>query len=566
MVNGPPKTSERTNGITMADKLNCIFGTVLAKGTLRQDFLSSVVVFLVALPLCMGIAIASGVPTEQAAAVGIITGITGGIVVGLFAGSPLLVTGPAAGLSVLVFDLVQRFGWEKIGLIVLISGLIQLVAGLVKLGQWFRAVSPAVIYGMLAGIGVLIIVSQFHIMLDDAPRESGLANIAALPEAIWRGIVPTENATHDSAARIGLLTIAILVFWKKLAPQVLKTVPAPLVAVIAATGAAAAFGVSINQVTLPENLATAISLPSLAGLNTWDAWQPLLIAALSIAFIASAETLLSAAAVDQMHQGPRTRYDRELAAQGIGNMVSGFLGALPMTGVIVRSATNVQAGARSAKSEILHSVWLLLFVVFFPFILRLIPTASLAAILVYTGFKLVDLKVVRELRKFGVSEVLIYVATVLLIVGVDLLTGVIAGVALSVLKLLVTFSHLRIRSHDDPLRKKSDLYLEGTATFLRLPKLAAALESVAHDRELHVHFDHLDYIDHACLNLLVSWEKQHSATGGSLVIDWDSLTARFHQPRNGASSGNEYAHGNGNGHTAAGAAGGSRRQAHAQSA
>jgi MFS superfamily sulfate permease-like transporter len=412
----------------------------------------------------------------------------------------------------------------------------------------------------------LIIVSQFHIMLDDAPRENGLANIAALPEAVWRGIVPTANVSHDNAARIGLLTIAILVFWKKLVPRALKNVPAPLVAVIAATGVTATFGVSINQVTLPENLAAAISLPSFWDLNTWQAWQPLLVAALSIAFIASAETLLSAAAVDQMHQGPRTRYDQELTAQGIGNMVSGFLGALPMTGVIVRSATNVQAGARSSKSEIMHSVWLLLFVVFFPFILRLIPTASLAAILVYTGFKLVDLKVVRELRKFGLSEVLIYIATVLLIVGVDLLTGVIAGVALSVLKLLVTFSHLRIRSHDEPARKKSHLYLEGTATFLRLPKLAAALEAVAHDRELHVHFEHLDYIDHACLNLLMSWEKQHSATGGSLVIDWDSLTARFHQPRNGGSNGNGDANGNGNGHTAAIAAAGNRRQTQVQSA
>jgi MFS superfamily sulfate permease-like transporter len=522
----------------MNNKLKYGLSFITEKATWRHDLLASIVVFLVALPLCMGIAIASGVPAEKAAAVGIITGIVGGIVVGLFAGSPLLVTGPAAGLSVLVFDLVQRFGWEKIGLIVLISGLIQFLAGVGRLGQWFRAVSPAVIYGMLAGIGVLIIVSQFHIMLDDAPRENGIANIVALPEAIWRGIVPTENASHNAAARIGLLTIAILIFWKKLAPRSLKKVPAPLVAVIVATATTVGLGVNIKQVPLPDDLSAAITLPSVAGLDTWSSWQPLLIAALSIAFIASAETLLSAAAVDQMHQGPRTRYDRELAAQGIGNMASGFLGALPMTGVIVRSAANVQAGARTAKSEILHGVWLLMFVVLFPTVLRLIPTASLAAILVYTGFKLVDLKVVRELRKFGASEVLVYLATVSAIVGLDLLTGVIIGVGLSMFKLLITFSHLRIRTHDNPARKQSDLYLEGTATFLRLPKLAAALEAVPHDRELHVHFDHLDYIDHACLNLLMNWEKQHSATGGGLVLDWDSLTARFHQPRNGGGNGN----------------------------
>jgi MFS superfamily sulfate permease-like transporter len=426
---------------------------------------------------------------------------------------------------------VQRFGWEKIGLVVLVSGLIQMAAGLLKLGQWFRAVSPAVIHGMLAGIGLLIVASQFHIMLDDAPRGSGLANLAALPEAVWRGIVPTHNATHDTAARIGLLTIAILMFWKKLAPGRLKLVPAPLVAVVAATVATVALGLSIKQVALPSNLLSAVTLPSLAELDGWGAWQSLLVAALSIAFIASAETLLSAAAVDQMHRGPRTRYDRELVAQGIGTTGSGFLGALPMTGVIVRSAANVQAGAKSNKSEILHGIWLLLAVVLLPFVLRLVPAASLAAILVYTGFKLMDLKVVRNLRQYGLYEVFIYAATVLIIVVADLLTGVIVGIALSLVKLLLTFSHLDIRHQDDPVQARSDLFLEGAATFLRLPRLAAALESVPANRELHVHFEHLNYIDHACLDLLMNWEKQHAATGGSLVIDWDSLAARFHQPR-----------------------------------
>lgn len=499
------------------------------ESTWRHDLLASVVVFLVALPLCMGIAIASGVPAENAAAVGIISGIVGGIVVGLLAGSPLLITGPAAGLSMLVYELVQEFGWERIGLIVLLSGTFQVVAGLLRLGQWFRAVSPAVIHGMLAGIGVLILVSQFHIMLDDSPRRSGIENITSMPEAIYRGIVPSNNTTHDDAARIGILTIAIIVFWKLLAPGKLKVVPAPLVAVAIATLATVALDLPIKQVSLPDNLLSAVTLPAVAELDTLSAWQPLLLAAASIAFIASAETLLSASAVDQMHRGPRTRYDRELVAQGVGNMASGFLGALPMTGVIVRSAANVEAGARSNKSEILHGVWLLLFVCVFPFILRWVPTASLAAILVYTGYKLVDVKVIRSLLQFGKSEVAIYAATMIVIVAEDLLTGVLTGIALSVIKLVVTFSYLGVRTEDDPTRKRTALYLEGTATFLRLPKLAAALDAVPADRELHIHFEHLDYIDHACLDLLMSWEKQHEATGGSLVIDWESLTARFHE-------------------------------------
>jgi MFS superfamily sulfate permease-like transporter len=294
---------------------------------------------------------------------------------------------------------------------------------------------------------------------------------------------------------------------------------------------------SIKQVELPDNLLSVISLPSLEGLDMLGAWQPLLLAAASIAFIASAETLLSATAVDQMHQGPRTRYDRELAAQGVGNLVSGLLGGLPMTGVIVRSAANVEAGARSSKSEILHGVWLLVFVCLFPFLLRVIPTASLAAILVFTGYKLVDQKAIRTLAHYGKSEVFIYAATVIMIVAADLLTGVVVGFALSVIKLVITFSHLHVHVDDDSEQRRTVLHLEGTATFIRLPKLAAALEAVPPDRELHVHFEHLDYIDHACLDLLMNWEKQHSASGGSLVIDWDRLTARFREfGRNGKSS------------------------------
>jgi MFS superfamily sulfate permease-like transporter len=510
----------------------------LRDGTWRHDLLASVVVFLVALPLCMGIAIASGVPAEKAAAVGILTGIIGGIVVGTFAGSPLLITGPAAGLSVLVYELIQKFGWEMIGLVVLISGGIQFVAGMLRLGQWFRAVSPAVIHGMLAGIGVLIVVSQFHIMLDDKPREDGIANILSLPEAVWRGIVPTENANHDTAARVGILTIVILAFWKKVAPSRLKLIPPPLVAVTTATLVTVLLNLPIKQVTLPDALTSAITWPSISGLTNWAAWQPIVMAAVSIAFIASAETLLSASAVDQMHQGPRTRYDRELMAQGLGNMVSGCVGALPMTGVIVRSAANVQAGARSQKSEILHGVWLLMFVSLFPFILRWIPTASLAAILVYTGFKLINVKMIGELKKYGISEVLIYIATIVCIVAFDLLTGVLAGFGLSILKLLATFSHLHVRIEDEPRSGRTNLYLEGTATFLRLPRLAAKLEQVPAGRELHVHFEDLEYIDHACLDLLINWGKQHSATGGSLVIDWESLTARFRQPGQLDSNGN----------------------------
>jgi MFS superfamily sulfate permease-like transporter len=514
-------------------------------GTVRRDFLASIVVFLVALPLCMGIALASGAPPEKAAAVGIITGIVGGLVVGILGGSALQVSGPAAGLSVLVYELAQEHGWATLGLIVLLAGAMQLAAGLLGLGQWFRAVSPAVIHGMLAGIGVLIFASQFHIMVDDQPRSSGLANLLSLPEAVWKGVVPTNgDVSHDWAARVGLLTIAIILLWKPLVPRALKVVPAPLVAVIVATTVTAALALPIRQVQIPGLLTDAIAFPTRGLVESWlPNWSTLLIAAASVAFIASAETLLCATAVDQLHQGPRTRYDRELAAQGVGNLICGFLGALPMTGVIVRSATNVEAGARTRLSAILHGVWLLLFVALLPWLLRFIPTAALAAILVYTGCKLVSVKAIRSLWGYGKSEVLIYAATLGTIVAKDLLTGVLLGIGLSIVKLLYTFSHLNVRLESDPQRRRTTLYLEGAATFIRLPRLAAALETVPPNTELHVHFEGLSYIDHACLDLLINWEKQHEATGGSLVVDWESLTARF---RSFGQSGNgNHGHNNG---------------------
>ena len=310
-------------------------------GKYTNDILSSVVVFLVALPLCMGISIASGVPP----ALGLITGIIGGIVVGSLAGSPLQVSGPAAGLAVLVWEMVRDYGIEALGPILMLSGLLQLTAGQLKVGQWFRAMSPAVIHGMLAGIGVLILASQFHVMLDDKPKQSGIANLLSIPEAIYAGIFPLDGSRHELAALIGILTITSLILWNKFRPAKLKLVPGALIAVLLATGLSQLLNLGVQRVEIPANLFDAIRIPTAETLKVLG--QPaLLLSAFAMAFIASAETLLSAAAVDRMQSKVRTNYDKELKAQGFGNMLCGFVGALPMTGVIVRSSANVQAGAR----------------------------------------------------------------------------------------------------------------------------------------------------------------------------------------------------------------------------
>ncbi len=492
---------------------------------LGKDLMASVVVFLVALPLCMGVAIASGVPPTS----GLITGIVGGIIVGAIAGSPLQVSGPAAGLTVLVWQLVQEHGLPMLGVIVLLAGLIQIAAGLLKLGQWFRAVSPAVIHGMLIGIGLLIITSQFHVMLDGKPVGNGIDNLLAIPDALSRAFSSGDASFY--AMWIGVESVAIMALWGAYAPKSLKVLPAPLIAVVVAMATAAYFKLPIAFVVVPDNIWSVIQYPTLEGLkHALD--TSILIAAVSVAFIASAETLLCATAVDQMHQGERTKYDKELTAQGLGNTICGFLGVLPMTGVIVRSSANIESGAKTRASAIFHGLWLLLFAAVVPFTLRYIPVSSLAAVLVFTGYKLAYPKALPKLLEYGRSEVAIAAVTIVTIVGTDLLKGVVLGLVLSLIKLLYVFSQLEISYAQDDENHVAHIVLHGSATLIRLPKLAAILEKIPPGAEVHVHFEKLHYIDHACLDLLSNWEKQHEATNGRLVIEWDDLSWKFHQRRN----------------------------------
>jgi MFS superfamily sulfate permease-like transporter len=496
-----------------------------AKRSIVNDLVASVVVFLVALPLCMGIAIASGVPPE----LGIITGIVGGIVVGTVAGSPLQVSGPAAGLAVIVWELVQQYGIEMLGPILMLAGLFQLLAGIFKLGQVFRAISPAVIYGMLAGIGVLIFASQFHVMFDLQPSAHGIDNLISIPSEIYKTIFATQGNNHLIAGIVAVTTIITLVLWEKFKPKRLKLLPGSLIAVVIATAIATVMKLPIQYVNVPDNLVSTIHLPKLE--NLIGVFKPsVLLEAMAIAFIASAESLLSAAAVDRLHFGPKTNFDRELAAQGFGNIICGALGALPMTGVIVRSSVNVEAGAKTRLSAILHGVWLLALVGVAPSVLNLIPTSSLAAILVVTGYKLVKVENIRKLQQYGRIPVFIYFATLGGILTADLLFGVLLGLVLSALKLIYKVSHLSIHVLEDENDQQIHVYLEGMATFIRLPYLAKVLEQIPPGKEIHIHLQMLSYIDHSCLDFLSMWEKQEEKKGSTVIMQRDRLIERYRKP------------------------------------
>ncbi|MDX3692084.1 SulP family inorganic anion transporter [Streptomyces europaeiscabiei] len=469
---------------------------------LRQDFGASLVVFLVALPLCVGVAVASGVPAE----LGLVTGIVGGLVAGLMPGSSLQVSGPAAGLTVLVFEAVRQFGLPALGVIVLAAGLLQLAMGALRLGRWFRAISVSVVEGMLAGIGLVIIAGQLYAAAGLKAPASGIDKIAGLPGAFTEAMGSTAAL---ASLAIGAGTIAVLVLWKRL-PKKAQLVPGALAAVLLATLATLAFSLPVANVEV-KGLLDSIQPP---GLDAFGALADVAILGTILAFtlIASAESLFSAAAVDRMHDGPRTEYDKELMAQGAGNTVCGLLGALPMTAVIVRSSANLQAGARTKASRVMHGVWLLLFAALLPGALALIPLPALAGILVHAGWKLIPFRAVVSLWRTHRGEALILVATAVAIVAVNMFEGVLIGLALSVAKTAWEASHIKLEVIDKgagPVQA----YLSGNATFLRLPKILDNLESLPQDRPVELHLTGLHHLDHACRTALENWASRHSATG-----------------------------------------------------
>ncbi|UQI46515.1 SulP family inorganic anion transporter [Streptomyces sp. HU2014] len=467
----------------------------------RRDVLASLVVFLVALPLCVGVAVASGVPAE----LGLITGIVGGLVAGALPGSSLQVSGPAAGMTVLVLEAVTEFGLGALGVLVLATGLLQVALGALRLGRWFRAISVAVVQGMLAGIGLVLLLGQLYTMAGRAQPHSGPAKLAGLPRLAAR--IATDRASLTAFA-VGALTIAVLVLWRRL-PAWARTVPAPLAAVALATAVTAAAGLRIAHVEV-QGLLRAVQPPGADDFGAL-AGPAVLGTVLAFTLIASAESLFSAAAVDRMHRGPRTDYDKELIAQGVGNTVCGALGALPMTAVIVRSAANVQAGARTSLSRILHGVWLLLFAALLPAAIGVIPLAALAGVLVHAGTRLIPVKEIRPLWREHRGEAVVLAVTTTAILVTNLFEGVLLGLVLAVVKTAWETSHLHVdvRTAADGLLTVT---LTGSATFLRLPRVLEALEALPKERPVELDLSPLRHLDHACRTALDTWAARQGAT------------------------------------------------------
>lgn len=381
----------------------------------REDFLSSLVVFIVALPLSLGIALASGVDI----AAGLIAAIIGGVVVGLLSGVPLMVSGPAAGLTVLVLQVVQTHGLVGLAVATVICGLTQVLLGAFRAGAIFNRVPSGILNGMLAAIGLIILLGQLHVLMGSSVPSSPWLAISTLPGELYNQL----SSGNWIVLALGILAVAIIVAWPKIAGK-LSWLPGALPAVIIVTALAIPF--ELPRVTLSNFLGNMGNvLGQIEGL-TWTA--SLIISGLGLAVVASAESLLTAKAAFILEQqrdkkAADPKLNKELVAQGVGNVTSGLLGGIPITGVIVRTAANITSGGHTRASTVLHGFWVALFVFLLPDLLQLVPLTVLAAILVATGIKLLNIKNLIIACRESRDEAALWITTLVAIVATDLLVG-----------------------------------------------------------------------------------------------------------------------------------------------
>lgn len=487
---------------------------MLSTKFLKNDLMSGMVVFLVALPLCLGIAVASGAPPFA----GIITGIIGGIVVGLLSNSHVSVSGPAAGLIAIVVLAISDLGYETFLAAVVIAGFIQLVLGIAKAGGISSYFPNSVIEGMLVAIGIIIIKKEIpHAIGYDVAHEGDFFSYQLMDadKGFFTELIHSFNYAHSGAIIVAIVSLGILTAFNKIpALKKIKALPGALVVVVA--------GILLNELfkrTAPSLVISAehlVILPTAASFNeflgqfTFPSMEGFLnpkvwIVGATIAIVASIETLLCLEAGDKMD--PQKRFssaNTELRAQGIGNILGGFIGGLPMTSVIVRTTANVNAGAHTKLSAIFHGVFLLLTVVAIPGLLNKIPMASLAAILIMIGLKLASFKVFKHIWNTGKHQFIPFIITVIAVVATDLLKGVAIGLVVSVYFILKGNMKLayffKKEEHQEGETIHIDLAQE--VSFLNKAAIKQTLAHLPGNTKVVIDAGNTVYIDHDVLELL----------------------------------------------------------------
>lgn len=511
---------------------------------LRHDLPASVVVFFVAIPLCLGIALASGAPLFS----GLIAGIVGGIVVGALSGSALGVSGPAAGLAVIVLEAITSLGsFETFLLAVVLAGGLQIVLGLAQAGDIAYFFPSAVIKGMLSGIGLLIVLKQIpHAVGWDAEPTGDFAFAQVDGETTFSEIPQALQHIEPSALLVASIALGILLVWERvLAPRarLFQLIQGPLVAV--------AFGIAFQffalhfapgwalgadhlvRVPVPQgfsDLSALFSGPDWSQLGNPEVYT----VACILAVVASLETLLSVEATDKLDPQKRvTPTNRELLAQGTGNIVSGLIGGLPVTQVIIRSSANIQSRARSKVSTIVHGVLLLVFALAMPSLLNLIPLAVLAAILLVVGYKLAKFSLFVAMYRMGAQQFVPFVVTIVGVLTTDLLTGVVLGLAVALVMILhrnyLNSHFLHIETTDEPgARHRVRVEFAEQVSFLSRGSILRQLSEIPDGSHVVLDLSHTIVIDQDVLEIVEDFES--TAEGRDLVIERLEFTGRTVAP------------------------------------
>ena len=482
--------------------------------SLPNDITASIVVFLVALPLCLGVALASNAPLFS----GIIAGVVGGIIVGLASRSHLSVSGPAAGLTAIVAGALTTLpSFEAFLVAVVVAGVFQLLLGFAKAGVIGDFVPGSVIKGMLAAIGLILLINQFpHLLGDDSQFETD----EGVPKKgnIFTNFFYAFTNINKSAFIIGGIALLINIIWERFQKGktgIVRFIPGPLLMVLA--------GVTLNYFFKFKQWVPALEGEHLVilpmannpteffSLFTSPDWSQLgnsavLTVAITLALVASLETLLSIEAVDELDPYQRvTPTNRELKAQGIGNIISGFLGGLPITSVIVRSSANVNSGAKTKMSTIYHGTLLLLCVAFIPFLLNLIPKSALAAILIFTGYKLAKPSLFMRYYKKGWDQFLPFMGTIVAILATDLLKGVIIGIGIGIVFVIISNFKSAILIVNDAnrylFRARKDV------SFLNKSIIKNGLEKVPPDSYVIIDVSRADFIDKDIIEIIEDFQK-----------------------------------------------------------
>ena len=482
---------------------------------LRHDLPAGLSVFLVALPLCLGIALASGAPLYA----GLLSGIIGGLAVALISGSQLAVSGPAAGLTTLVAASIISLGDYKIFLLaVMVAGLFQLILGLLKLGVIANYFPSSVIKGMLAAIGIILISKQIPLALGyDQPDfwTNGLMNLFSTKN-FFDNFKSFNYHITSGAILITAISLIALIFLQLPSAKKFKIIPAPLVVVLIGivtnilfTNAASSFSLKQAQlVNIPSNVFANISFPDFSKMfSNTEIWKDGII----IGLLATLETLLCIEAIDKLDRRNRiTPVNRELIAQGIGNMTCGLLGAIPITAVVVRGAANVDAGARTKLSAFTHGLFLLLAVLLVPFLLNKIPYASLAAILLITGYNLTKPKLFRNMWSLGSKQFIPFILTIIVILSTDLLIGVSIGLLLSIYFIVQNNfrAEYKISTTQHNGIETEYIKLNSNVTFLNKVKLRKALDEVSEYSVLTIDGSECNFIDYDILEIISEYENK----------------------------------------------------------